>query len=233
MGPHYRRFLAALAGDAGEPVLFEPFIPTYLTEQLIWRRGAHLWNTVPAYLDTLLALQERTYADVPILDMRIFGDIAAEEMCKEIEKCRSDTLQFAVLCDTPLQYEAAVSSSGVCAVGLYRWEQWYFSASAENKKPLIAMDGECPVAAAHNFAGWFAPENGEEYWKEYQGKITILGGLGADWLSCEEPVTIHRRCEEIFKQTKNAGYMIGSGGGLAQEDYLALISLLGIYRRYR
>ena len=30
MNPHYKRFLDALAGIPGDPVLFEPFIPVYI-----------------------------------------------------------------------------------------------------------------------------------------------------------------------------------------------------------
>ncbi|MBR4960829.1 MAG: hypothetical protein IKY52_08025, partial [Clostridia bacterium] len=115
MYPNYRRFLEALAGEPGDPVLFEPFVPVYLTEQLIWRRGEHLWDTIPVYLDTLLSLRERTYADVVIADMRRFGDALAPEMAAEMAKQASEEYKFVALCDSPAQYESAAGSDGVCA----------------------------------------------------------------------------------------------------------------------
>ena len=230
MYPHYKRFLEALAGVPGDPVLFEPFVPVYLTEQLIWRRGEHLWATIPVYLDTLLSLRERTYADVVIADMRRFGDASAAEMAAEMAKQATDEYKFAALCDSQVQYAAAAGSEGVCAVGLYGWQNWY---DGTKRLPLIAMDGTCEDAIAAGFDGWFCPGDGEKYWEMYHGKISICGGLGTEWMQTEQPVTIHSRGEEIFRKTGGAGYLIGSGGEVSKEDYLSLISLLGIYRRYR
>jgi len=198
MGPHYSRFLDALAGKTGEPVLFEPFIPVYLTEQLIWRRGSHLWDTVPAYLETLLSLRERTYADVPVADMRLFGDASAEEMGEEMARLADGELRFAALCSSPAQYTAAVTSLGVCAVGLYGWADWFSPVLQKDTAagvPHIAMDSDCQTAADNGFAGWFCPGNGEHFWEQYRDKIAILGGLGDTWLAHSEPVAIHRRCE--------------------------------------
>ena len=231
MNPNYRRFLDALAGIPGDPVLFEPFVPVYLTEQLIWRRGEHLWSTVPVYLDTLLSLRERTYADVVIADMRRFPDTQAEELAAEMAAQAADEYKFVALCSSPLQYKAAVGSAGVCAVGLYGWENWF--GGMEKSLPLIAMDGEIDAAVRAGFDGWFCPADGETYWEKYHDRISICGGLGAQWMQKEQPITIHNRSEAIFKKTGGAGWLIGSGGEVSKEDYLSLISLLGIYRRYR
>ena len=230
MGPNYHRFLEALAGKPGDPVPFEPFVPVYLTEQLIWRRGGHLWDTVPVYLDTLLSLRERTYADMVIADMRRFGDGPAGEMAAEMAAQATEDYRFVALCGSMVQYEAAAGSAGVCAAGLYGWQDWY---DGSKKLPLIAMDGDCEDAVRAGFDGWFCPSDGETYWDTYHNRISILGGLGADWMQTEQPVTIHNRCEAIFQKTGGAGYLIGSGGEVSREDYLSLISLLGIYRRYR
>ena len=54
-----------------------------------------------------------------------------------------------------------------------------------------------------------------------------------DWLKRGQPAAIHERCEDLFRLTKNSGYLVGSGGEVTKEDYLSLISLLGIYRKYR
>lgn len=230
MQPHYTRFLQALRGESGDPVLFEPFVPVYLTEQLIWRRGAHLWNTIPTYLDTLLSLRERTYADIVIADMRGFGDELAEDMATEMATLATDSIRLVALCGTPRQLDAALSSSGVCAVGLYGWQDWL---DAPVTLPMIAMGGDCADAVAHGFAGWFCPHGAEEMWDKWHDHIAIAGGLGCDWLRQGQPVEIHKRCEALFQRTQNSRYLVGSGGETTKEDYLSLISLLGIYRKYR
>ena len=231
MNPHYTRFLDALAGIPGDPVLFEPFIPVYLTEQLIWRRGEHLWDTVDCYLDTLFSLRERTYADVVIADMRRFGDTQAGEMAERMAEMATEEIRFTALCDSPVQMQAACASSGVCAVGLYAWKNWLGEEAFA--LPAIAMDGDCCAAIERGFSGWYCPDDAEEHWNTYHGKISILGGLGVDWLKTGQPVAIHERCEDLFRLTKNSGYLVGSGGEVTKEDYLSLISLLGIYRKYR
>lgn len=231
MNPHYKRFLDALAGIPGDPVLFEPFIPVYLTEQLIWRRGEHLWDTVSTYLDTLTSLRERTYADIVIVDMRRFGDDLAGEMAAGMAEFATEEIRFVALCGSPVQMQKAAVSAGVCAVGLYGWETWLDETPFS--LPAIAMDGECETAVQRGFTGWFCPADGEAYFEKYHGKISILGGLDAGWVQKGQPVEIHSRCEDLFRNTKNAGYLVGTGGEVSKEDYLSLISLLGIYRKYR
>lgn len=229
MDPHYTRFLGALAGEIGDPVLFEPFVPVYLTEQLIWRRGEHLWNTIPAYIDTLLSLRERTYADVVIADMRGFGDALADEMAQHMAALATDAIRFVALCASSVQMRAALSSTGVCAVGLYGWQDWL----TDVPQAAIAMDGEVGDAVSRGFAGWYCPGGAEEMWDLWHDRIAIAGGLGCDWLRRGQPVEIHNRCETLFRHTKNSRYLVGSGGETTKEDYLSLISLLGIYRKYR
>lgn len=229
MDPHYTRFLGALAGESGDPVLFEPFVPVYLTEQLIWRRGEHLWHTIPAYIDTLLSLRERTYADVVIADMRGFGDTLAVEMAQHMAALATDAIRFVALCGSPVQMEAALSSSGVCAVGLYGWQDWL----TDVPKIAIAMDGTIEDAVSRGFAGWYCSNGAEEMWDRWHDRIAIAGGLGCNWLRQGQPVEIHNRCEALFRHTQNSRYLVGSGGETTKEDYLSLISLLGIYRKYR
>lgn len=230
MQPHFTRFLDALYGIPGDPVMFEPFIPVYLTEQLIWRRGEHLWNTIPTYLDTLLSLRERTYADIVIADMRGFGDALAEEMAAKMAMLATDAIRFVALCNSAVQMQVATASSGVCAVGLYGWEHWLGAPAA---LPMIAMDGDCATAVEKGFAGWFCPTGAEEMWENWHDRIAIAGGLGFDWLRQGQPVEIHSRCEALFRRTQSSRYLVGSGGSVEKEDYLSLISLLGIYRKYR
>ena len=83
MVPDVHNFLRILTTtEPGPPVLFAPFVSQYLTEQLIWRRGIHLWQTPQSYIDTLTSLRERTYADVVIVDARLFPDQMRIFFCK-------------------------------------------------------------------------------------------------------------------------------------------------------
>ena len=98
---------------------------------------------------------------------------------------------------------------------------------------MIRMDGTPEDAIASGCAGWFAPADAERYWTEYSGKIAVRGGLGAEYLMKTGPVSIQKRCEALNEKTGNIRYALGSGGRLPFENYLELISMLGIYKRYK
>jgi len=229
--PHYTRFLDMLAGISGDPVLFEPLLPTELAEQLIWRRGPHLWNRIASYLETMISLQERTHSDIAIADMRLFRE-KERQLADVITMQASNDIRFLAICDSPESYTAAASSLGICAVAVYHWQTWLDIVPAYSP-PVIAMDGPCDAAVQAGLAGWFCPENAEFYWEKYHKKIAILGGLGTDWLREAQPTAIHARCERLFSLTAGSHFAIGSGGNLQKDAYLSLISLLGIYNRYR
>lgn len=225
MARDYRNFMRILTGsEPGEPTLFEPFIHPRIAEQLIWRRGEHLWDTPETYIETLISLGECTGADVIVADARLFAD-DMEKLCKVMVKRATDTLRFVCLCGTPESVKAADRCGGVCAVGVY--------GKVKSKKPMIRMDGTLCDALKEGAAGWYAPKDGEKYWEESGEYIAILGGLGAEYVSSTGPASIHRRCEELYRMTDNRRYAIGSGGCIAEGHYLELISLLGIYKRYK
>ena len=83
-------------------------------------------------------------------------------------------------------------------------------------------------------AGWYCRDGAlETHWEDAHNKIAILGGLGENWVRDASPAAIHHRAEKCFCHTANVRMAIGSGGTLPDTAYLSLISLLGIYRRYR
>ena len=225
MGRDYKNFMRVLLTDEpGEPTLFEPFIHTALAEQLIWRRGEHLWSTPEPYIDTLVSLREQTESDVVVADTRQFGG-TLDLLYRTIVKYVDDHLRFVCLCDTKEAAELADRCGGVCAVGCY--------GDVRADKPAILMDGTAEDAVSLGYAGWFAPNRGEEYWDEYGDRIAILGGLGQDYLCKTGPAGIHKRCEKLYSVTENRRYALGSGGCLPNENYLEFISMLGIYKRYK
>ncbi len=225
MGQDFQNFMRILLTDEpGEPTLFEPFIHTRIAEQLIWRRGEHLWNTPETYIDTLIALNNCTNGDVVIADTRKFGSDPTP-LYRAMVARTSDTLRFVCICDTRTAAEQADRCGAVCAVGVY--------GNIRSRKPMIKMDGCLGDAIKGGYAGWYAPRRAEDYWNESCDSIAILGGLGADYVASTGPASIHRRCEGLYRLTDNRRYALGSGGCLSDGHYLELISLLGIYKRYK
>ncbi len=225
MGRDYRNFMRILVSEEpGEPTLFEPFIHTRIAEQLLWRRGEHLWNTPEMYIDTLFALGELTVSDVIVADTRLFrGEY--DRLFRTMLRCADDSIRFVALCDTDEGAKMADRCGAVCAVGVY--------GDVHSNKPAILMDGDPDRAILRGCAGWFAPRNAEEVLDLYGDKLAILGGLGADYLTATGPASIHKRCERLYLSTENRRYALGSGGCLSDEHYLEFISMLGIYKRYK
>ena len=225
MGRDYKNFMRILLSeDPGEPTLFEPFIHNRIAEQLLWRRGEHMWDTPETYIDTLTALSELTGADAIPADARLFSE-CEEDFFRAILKYSDDTTRFVCLCDKADTARMAERCGGVCAIGVY--------GDITANKPTILMDGTAEDAVRLGCAGWFAPNHAEEYWDEFSPQIAILGGLGADYLTNTGPVSIHKRCERLYSSTENRRYALGSGGCLSDGHYLELISMLGIYKKYR
>jgi len=225
VGRDYKNFMRILASEEpGEPTLFEPFIHTRIAEQLLWRRGEHLWNTPEAYIDTIFSLGELTVSDVIVADARLFPG-NEEALFRTMVKHADDRIRFVCLCNTEEAVQMADRCGAVCAIGVY--------GSILSTKPTICMDGTPDDAIRQGAAGWFAANHGEEYWNNYCDRIAILGGLGTEYISSTGPASIHKRCERIYQTTDNRRYALGSGGCLSDCHYLEFISMLGIYKRYK
>ena len=223
--PSKENFLAALRRENGaRPTLFEPFIHRALAEQLIWRRGPQLWDTPAHYVDTMVSLRERTQADIIILDAREYCMRSLFEMLHAAETMIPETSGCVVLCRTQAQVAECAHSPAVCAIGGYEDTHPYVI-------PFIRMDKTVTHAVMEGAHGWYAPDHAEDYYAQHGNSLCICGGLGADAVSAMEPLAIYRRVQALIDTTGNRGYLIGSGGEVAEAAYLSLISLLGIYVR--
>ena len=223
--PSKDNFLASLRRENGaRPTLFEPFIHPRLAEQLIWRRGPQLWDTPAHYVDTMVSLRERTQADIIILDAREYCMHSLFEMLHAAETMIPETSGCVVLCRTQAQVSECAHSPAVCAIGGYEDTRPYCL-------PFIRMDKTVTHAVMEGAHGWFAPSDAEAYYAQYGTSLSVCGGLGADTVSAMEPLAIHRRVQSLIDTTQNHGYLIGSGGEIAESAYLSLISMLGIYIR--
>ncbi len=221
-----QNFLDFLAGHGTIPVLFEPFILRQHTETLIWRRGEHLWNQPESYVDTLAALSGRTQADVVFCDMRYYSDAEKYALIRAAENYPlTDDIGFAVICDNQADLELAEKSSVICAAAVYG------DAFSEHL-PIIRMDGTLREAVERGDAGWFAENCAEQYLRESEGNIRILGGLGRECILESSPVAIYAEVERLA-QMYPGQWACGSGFEIPGENYLELISLLGAFGRLR
>ena len=223
--PSKDNFLASLRRENGaRPTLFEPFIHPRLAEQLIWRRGPQLWDTPAHYVDMMVSLRERTQADIIIMDAREYCMHSLFEMLHAAETMIPETSGCVVLCRTQAQVSECAHSPAVCAIGGYEDTRPYCL-------PFIRMDKTVTHAVMEGAHGWFAPSDAEACYAQYGTSLSVCGGLGADTVSAMEPLSIHRRVQSLIDTTQNHGYLIGSGGEIAESAYLSLISMLGIYIR--
>ena len=219
-------FLDFLAGHGTANVLFEPFVGRMHTETLIWRRGEHLWDTPGHYVDTLLALSERTRADVIFCDMRYYASAEKEELIHTME-ARQETAEvgFAVICDNAEDLALAENSPVVCSAAVY-------GHACSERLPVIRMDGRLEDAIARGDRAWYAADCAEQHLNAAGETIRILGGLGRDFILGGSPVNIYAEVERLAAAYPGQ-WACGSGFEIPEENYLELISLLGAFGRIR
>lgn len=219
-------FLDFLAGHGKSNVIFEPFISRVHTETLIWRRGKHLWDTPEAYIDTLVALSERTRADVVFCDMRTYANAEKEHLIHAMDMYPdANGIGFGVICDKAEDLALAEKSKSICVAAVY-------GEAKSDFVPVIRMDGFLQDAIERGDAGWFAQDNAEEHLQQSGRRIRILGGLGQNIVLKSSPVEIYAEVERLAK-TYPGQWSCGSGFEIPQENYLELISLLGAFGRIR
>ena len=221
-----RYFLDFLSGKGSVNVIFEPFISRAHTETLIWRRGAHLWETPAAYVDTLFSLSPRTRSDVVFCDMRAFPDPQKEELLRTIENFRdAEDIGFGVICEVEKDLFLAERCPAVITAAVY-------GGAVSKRLPLIRMDGTLEDAIARNDAGWYASDDAAAHLKKAEGRIRILGGLGRQLVLATSPVEIYGAVADLAAEYPGQ-WACGSGFEIPDDRYLELISVLGAFGRIR
>ncbi len=216
-------FLDFLAGRRGFPVLFEPFLSRRHAETLIWRRGNRLWSEPGSEVSTLISATERTGSDFVWIDLRNRDPAEKNALALAAEKNRPQFpfLGFGFLGETDEDAFLADRYGDAAAL----WGE-----IRPHSVPVIRMDGTPEDAVRRGDAGWFAESGAEEALERAGGGIRILGGLGIDRLSL--PAPLYARTEAL-----NAAFpgqwAVGSGGMIADDEYLGLIAMLGAYARIR
>ncbi len=227
--PSYTHFLKILMrkGSPAAPSLFEPLIHIRLAEQLIWRRGVHVWDTPTHILEAMISLQERIGADVVTVDARIFQtQLELRDLLTAADIMMHEEQRIVLLCDRADMQAMAEQSDHVCAIAGY-------GQTKPLGLPFIRMDGCIEDAVRENAAGYFAAEQAGPLWQRWHDRVAICGGLDARWVEEASPIEIHRRITALTAETKNCGYLVGTGGTVCEDAYLSLISMLGIMQQLR
>lgn len=224
------RFSDFLSGnsDISTPnVLFEPFISKEHAESLIWRRGAHLWDTPSSYIDTLVSLSERTESGTVFANMQLFDNAGKKELLQSISESpmKYREIEFCAICSTQYDISLCEKNENISFLAVY-------GKATSKKLPVVRMDGDIIDSILRGDEGWFAACDAEYYLAEYGSRIKIMGGLGADRIARSSPVEIYTRIEKLAGEYKGK-WACGSGGEIPNGCYLELISLLGAYARIK
>ncbi len=80
--------------------------------------------------------------------------------------------------------------------------------------------------ARHSYEDKILPV--EEAYREYAGRIAVVGGIDVDFLCRKSPEEILTRARNLLRQTGSVGYALGSGNSIPayvpDENYLAMTS---------
>ena len=70
----------------------------------------------------------------------------------------------------------------------------------------------------------------EDAYREWSGRIAILGGIDMDFLATASPPAINMRAKKLLELTGCKGYALGSGNSIPlfipTENYLSMISAI-------
>lgn len=224
MKSDYREFLRMLRLEPGRPVLFEPEPAHGSVAQIIWRAGALLWDTPEHCVSTLISFYQNIKSDTVTVS-------ADKDNIDAILGCGASLppeLKFTIISNDEETLNKASKSEYVCAVA-----SMLKLSGSSYEKPLIFMarsDRRTEVEGAieRGAAGVYVPCDAEFLWQRYGDKIAILGGM-SDSLIAGSPVRVHERVKSLHEMTGGKGYAFGSGLIRTEADYLALISMLGMF----
>jgi len=80
------------------------------------------------------------------------------------------------------------------------------------------------IDARHSYEDKILPV--EQAYKEYAGRLAVLGGIDVDFLCRRSPEEIRARARKLLDETQSVGYALGSGNSIPayvpDENYLAM-----------
>ncbi len=228
MKPDYREFLRMLRREEGRPSIFEPTPSCSTISQIIWRSGDALFDTTEHRVDTLISFYENIKSDTVIIeaDKDSISDILA------FREKLPENMRFTIISNDTEVLKTASKDDSVCALA-----SMLALEAKDFEKPVVYIaksDHRTEVESAieRGAAGIYVPCDAEYIWRRYGDRIAVLGGM-SDSLIGSSPVRVHARMRDLSEQTKGKGYAFGSGLLRADAEYLAFISMLGMFNTLR
>ena len=228
MKPDYREFLRMLRREEGRPSIFEPTPSRGTVSQIIWRAGALLFDTTEHRVSTLISFYVNIKSDTVTIE-------ADKDSIDDILSCSHllpENMKYTVISNDSSVLAKADGHDSVCALASL------LAVDAKDyKKPLIYMAksdrrAEVEGAIERGAAGIYIPCDAEYTWKRYNDRIAVLGGM-SDSLIGSSPVRVHARMRDLSQMTNGKAYAFGSGLLRTDADYLAFISMLGMFNTLR
>ncbi len=228
MKPDYREFLRMLRREEGRPSIFEPTPSETTVSKIIWRTGDMLFDTAEHKVETLISFYENIKSDTVIID-------ADKDSISDILACSGklpENVKFTVISNDAEVLKTASEDDSVCALASMLPIE-----AKEFEKPVIYiakndLRTEVEGAVERGAAGIYVPCDAEYIWRRYGGKIAVLGGM-SDILIGSSPVRVHARMRDLNELTKGKGYAFGSGLLRTDSEYLAFVSMLGMFNTLR
>lgn len=249
----------ALSLEPAEPAMMEHTLERTLCEQLIWRRGAHLWQDEPAVLSTLLEGSKRAGfggAVLAVSDVSLIDELWKEAdgiglICGPAEILAEPSEEYIRIVEQIADQADAVflqgNFDGIIDDGLKRELLSCLKASCEavhrTSKQVIWVDRSIQPLPPEEMAG--LPFDGlqltdrygfstAEAIRRYGDRFCLLGRTDFSRLAEMSPMELIRDHARLWELCSGKGYIFGTGdidGRLL--PYLTFISMITAVNRLK
>lgn len=249
----YRELLRVLENERpGRAVFFEYALNRELAEQLVWRRGGHLWETEADRVQILADAAAVSGFDCAVADLAFSNGFPGLQGLRLAEGMKlaaglSEMTETDVLEE---RYAALAREEAVCAVivrnvpcGTPEQYRRFSEAVHRAGKPCIwadcsrqpmSLEGltDCGFDGIHLTEAYGAPM--ERLLDAFGSRWALLGDTRFSWLIRQKPRDIISYCQGLFHRTKGKGYAFGTGNPEGKPiPYLSYAAILSAYIRER
>jgi len=246
----------ALSREAAPAAMMEFTFERALCEQLIWRRGAHLWQDERARLSTLLEGSKRAGFGAAVLavsDAALIDVLRGEAdgmglVCGPSEMLNPSEKYVRAVSEIAQTADAVVLQGTFDAdEGLVREQLYYLRAACEAAhkagKQVIFADrsadpllpeklAELPVDGLQLTEGYgFSTEDAIQH---YGGRFCLLGRTDFFRLAEMSPMELIRNAARLWELCGGKGYIFGTGDMHGRPlPYLTFISMIAAVNRLK
>lgn len=249
----YRALLRVLENERpGRAVFFEYALNRELAEQLIWRRGTHLWETEAARVQTLADAAAAAGFDCAAAELA-FSDGFPGLRGLQLAEGMKLAAGLSGSADPDMleeRYRVLAGEDAVCAVivrnvpcGTPEKYRRFAGAVHRAGKPCIWADSssqpipleelaDCGFDGIHLTESYGVPM--EVLLDRFGKRWALLGDTRFSWLVRQKPRDIIDYCQGLFQRTGGKGYAFGTGNPEGRPiPYLSYVAILSAYLRGR